>query len=95
MRSFLTRALQLDDPEAHPTGAQLAVACVVALAAGGLWGWVMRSPALAVGLFVQLALAAWLTPRARESLRRRVLYSFAFWALFSGMLLLGRIAARS
>ena len=90
MVATLRRLLLLDDPAAHLSPPQLVVATVVALVVAAAAGWVMQSPALAAGLFVQLVVAAWVTPRAREMLARRTAYSLAWAILFVGLLALAR-----
>ena len=94
MVAALRRLLLLDDPAAHLSPPQLAVATVVSLAVAAAAGWIMQSPALAVGLVLQLTLSAWGTPRERETLPRRTVFALGWAMLFSGMLALGRLAAR-
>ena len=94
MGAALRRLLLLDDPPAHLSPGQLVVAAVVSLLVAAVAGRLMRSPALAAGLFVQLMLTAWGTPRERETLPRRVAHASSWALIFSGMLALSRLAAR-
>lgn len=88
----LRRWYRLDEPEAHPTPPQLALALVLGLASACLWGWLVRLWfVFGVTLFTAV-LTAWLTPAARERPLERALNAFsqgAVWALF-GSLAMGR-----
>jgi hypothetical protein len=66
MRSFLRRALHVDDPASHLSGAQFVVACLIALQAAVLWAAVARDPLLIAVILPLLVYPAWITPRAQE-----------------------------
>jgi hypothetical protein len=71
MRSFIRRALHVDDPARHLSGPQFLVACLIALQASLLWAAIARDAALVAVIFPLLAYPAWITPREEERPLRR------------------------
>jgi hypothetical protein len=66
MRSFVRRALHVDDPAHHLSGPQFLVAFMIALQAALFWAAIARDPMLALVILPLLAYPAWITPRAEE-----------------------------
>ena len=66
MKAYFRRALRIDDPASHLSGAQFLVACLIALQAAVFWAVIARDPALIVVIFPLLLYPAWTTPRERE-----------------------------
>jgi hypothetical protein len=75
MRTFLCRALHVDDPARHLSGPQFLVALALAFQAALFWAAIARDPALVIVIVPLLAYPAWITPRAEERLLARLTVS--------------------
>ncbi len=95
MKGFFRRALCLDEPDRHLTGAQFVVACLIATQAAVLWSVIARDLALVAVILPMLVYPAWVTPRAQETPLFRFAMCQAEAAFVAAFMTLARHAAGS
>ena len=87
MRSLL----RLDRPADHLTPSQFVVATVVAFTSAALWGSISGVTGYWLVIFTIQLYPAWVTPRDRERLLKRMLWSHVLGAGCAGSTALARM----